>query len=102
MELMFVFFTPQSATIVKQKTASGVFCLGLLGPYYRTYTQSQIQFWSCLYCAMNYTLIDFKGKKVAFRFVWNTNMAVTSGHIVLYFDSFETNYDFLKLKNDIF
>lgn len=51
---------------------------------------------------MNYTLIDFKGKKVAFRFVWNTNMAVTSGHIVLYFDSFETNYDFLKLKNDIF
>lgn len=51
---------------------------------------------------MNYTLIDFKGKKVAFRFVWDTNMAVTSGHKVLYFDSFETNYDFLKLKNDIF
>lgn len=30
MELMFVFFTPQSATIVKQKTASGVFLFGIV------------------------------------------------------------------------
>lgn len=56
---------------------------------------------------MNYTLIDFKGKKSRIeicvrRCSLNTNMAVTSGHKVLYFDSFETNYDFLKLKNYIF
>lgn len=53
---------------------------------------------------MNYTLIDFKGKKVAFRFVWNvvSLMVVTSGHKVLYVDSFETKYNFLKQKNHIF